>query len=241
MAVRSCSYSCATRERGSSGSRNSSMAPVHPASRHLVQQNAPELGPVEQAMVEPSLAVTAGAHDRDQPRAERRRREKARKYGGLVSPSPIVPKGVAARASEGASARGKPDAQRRPTRSLSISVLGPLWVSAGCRPVSVTTTRLRALLVAVALSADDEVSVGRLAGIIWDTTPPVHVRRATQVYVTRLRKLLGADAIVTPPAGFTVHVHPEAVDASLFERLVDAAAVGDPAAERAGLERALAL
>jgi DNA-binding SARP family transcriptional activator/Tfp pilus assembly protein PilF len=192
-------------------------------------------------MVEPSLAVTAGAHDRDQPRAERRRREKARKYGGLVSPSPIVPKGVAARASEGASARGKPDAQRRPTRSLSISVLGPLWVSAGGRPVSVTTSRLRALLVALALSADDEVSVGRLAGIIWDTTPPVHVRRATQVYVTRLRKLLGADAIVTSPAGYRLHVHPEQVDAILFERLVDAAAVGDPAAERAGLERALAL
>jgi NADPH:quinone reductase-like Zn-dependent oxidoreductase/DNA-binding SARP family transcriptional activator len=140
-----------------------------------------------------------------------------------------------------ASSREKPDGRRRPTASLSINVLGRLSVSADGQPVSVTTSRLRALLVALALSADEEVSVDRLADIVWDDTPPVHVRRATQVYVTRLRKLLGPQVIISSPAGYRLHVDPEQVDAILFERLLDAAALGDPAAERAGLERALAL
>ncbi|MFJ8580888.1 tetratricopeptide repeat protein [Micromonospora sp. NPDC093277] len=126
--------------------------------------------------------------------------------------------------------------------SLEVKVLGPLSVSADGRPVAVTAGRLRTLLVALALSADEEVSVDRLAGIVWGELPPAHVRRAAQTYLTRLRKVLGPDAIVTSAAGYRLHVDPQRVDAILFERLLEtAAAAGDPATERANLVQALAL
>jgi DNA-binding SARP family transcriptional activator len=126
--------------------------------------------------------------------------------------------------------------------SVAVKVLGPLSVSMDGRPVSVTAGRLRTLLVALALSAGEEVSVDRLAAIVWGEASPAHVRRAAQTYLTRLRKLLGPQAIVTSPAGYRLQVDPQRVDAVLFERLLDAAAAaGDPAAERAALGEALAL
>jgi DNA-binding SARP family transcriptional activator len=127
--------------------------------------------------------------------------------------------------------------------SLAVDVLGPLSVSVDGRPVSVTAGRLRTLLVALALSPDEAVSVDRLADIVWGEATPNHVRRTVHVYVTRLRRVLGPEAIVTSGAGYRLLVEPQRVDAILFERLLDAAAAaaGDPAAERAGLVQALAL
>jgi DNA-binding SARP family transcriptional activator/Tfp pilus assembly protein PilF len=126
--------------------------------------------------------------------------------------------------------------------SLAVNVLGPLAVTAGGRPVPVTAGRLRTLLVALALSAGEEVSVDRLAGMVWGEAAPAHVRRTVQIYVTRLRKLLGPEAVVTSPVGYGLQIDPQRVDAIRFERLLDAAAAaGDPATERAGLAQALAL
>ncbi|NUT18779.1 MAG: tetratricopeptide repeat protein [Hamadaea sp.] len=126
--------------------------------------------------------------------------------------------------------------------SLTIRVLGPLSVSVDGRPVEITAARLRTLLVALALSADEVVSVDRLAGIVWDERPPAHVRRTVQTYVTRLRQVLGPQAIVTSPVGYRLAVDPQRVDAVAFERFLDIPPnPDDPAAERASLVRALAL
>ncbi|MEV6491163.1 BTAD domain-containing putative transcriptional regulator [Actinoplanes sp. NPDC051633] len=96
--------------------------------------------------------------------------------------------------------------------------------------------------MALALSAGKDVSIERLASIVWGDEAPAHVRRATQTCLTRLRKLLGPGAIATSPAGYRLDVAPERVDAILFERLLEAAAgSSDPADERAALARALAL
>jgi DNA-binding SARP family transcriptional activator/tetratricopeptide (TPR) repeat protein len=133
------------------------------------------------------------------------------------------------------------DAHRSSGMRLAVKVLGPLSVSADGRPVSITAGRLRTLLVALAMSAGEEVSVDRLADIVWDTTAPNHARRAVLLYITRLRKLVGPDAIVTSPAGYRLNVDPAQVDVIRFERLLDAAAADDTAAERADLVQALAL
>ena len=110
--------------------------------------------------------------------------------------------------------------------SLAVKVLGPLSVSEDGRPVPITAGRLRTLLVALALSAGEEVSVDQLAGIVWDEAAPTHVRRTVHTYMTRLRKVLGPDAIVTSPASYRLQVDPQRVDAIRFERLLDAAAAG---------------
>ncbi|MEU5946734.1 BTAD domain-containing putative transcriptional regulator [Micromonospora sp. NPDC047465] len=125
---------------------------------------------------------------------------------------------------------------------LAVRVLGPLEASVDGRPVTLTSPRLRSLLVVLALSAGAPVSIDRLAAAIWDEDLPEHARRAAQVYVTRLRAALGADLIRTVPGGYLLVTAPEQVDAIRFGRLLDAAAaVPDTIVERTRLDEALAL
>ncbi|MER7470758.1 winged helix-turn-helix domain-containing protein [Micromonospora sp. NPDC000018] len=125
---------------------------------------------------------------------------------------------------------------------LAVRVLGPLETSVGGRPVTLTSPRLRSLLVLLALSAGAPVSTDRLAAASWNEDLPEHARRAAQVYVTRLRAALGADLIRTVPGGYLLVAAPEQVDAIRFGRLLDAAAaVPDTVVERARLDEALAL
>ncbi|GFJ95099.1 hypothetical protein Prum_087410 [Phytohabitans rumicis] len=123
-----------------------------------------------------------------------------------------------------------------------IGVLGSLTVSVRGRPVVPTASRLRTMLAVLALAAGEPVPIGRLAAAVWGDDPPQDVRRTTQVYVARLRRLLGAELIRTVPAGYALMVEPDNVDARLFVRLVDAAArATEPDTERALLVAALAL
>jgi DNA-binding SARP family transcriptional activator len=125
---------------------------------------------------------------------------------------------------------------------LKVGLLGPLEVSAGGRPLELTTGRLRTLLAVLAMSAGEAVSVDRLAAVMWGDELPADARRAVQTYVTRLRGLLGGGLIVTSPDGYLLRATPEQVDALRFLRLLDAAAAApDASAERELLAEALRL
>jgi DNA-binding SARP family transcriptional activator len=125
---------------------------------------------------------------------------------------------------------------------LVVRMLGPFDVSIGGRIVAVTSPSLRALLAALALSAGTPVSIERLSAAIWDEDPPVQTRRTVQVYITRLRGVLGPDLIRTVPTGYLLVAGPDQVDAIRFGRLLDAAsAVPDTTVERSLLGEALAL
>jgi DNA-binding SARP family transcriptional activator len=124
---------------------------------------------------------------------------------------------------------------------LSIGVLGPLEVFTGGRAVTVSAPRLRTLLAALALSPDRAVPVSRLATAVWDEDPPADARRAVQLYVTRLRRLLGPSAIETSQAGYRLRVDPSRVDALRMVSLLDAAAAGPASEERALLVSAAGL
>jgi DNA-binding SARP family transcriptional activator/tetratricopeptide (TPR) repeat protein len=125
---------------------------------------------------------------------------------------------------------------------LEIGLLGPLRVRInGCR-VELTAGRLRTLLTMLAMAAGENVSVGRLATAMWDGRQPADTRNAVQVYVARLRAALGAEMIVTSPAGYVLRAAPDQVDALRFVGLLDAAgSAADRSAEEALLVEALAL
>lgn len=125
---------------------------------------------------------------------------------------------------------------------LTVAVLGPFAVSVAARPVAVTSDRLRSVLAVLALSAGEAVSIDRLATAVWGESQPDNARRALQVYVTRLRAVLGHAAIRSRSGGYLLDVAPEQVDARRFVQLLDAAGrAPDRAAQRAGLAEALAL
>ncbi len=132
--------------------------------------------------------------------------------------------------------------QPAPDGQLSIGVLGPFEVTLAGRPVTLTAHRLRALLAALAVSAPEPVSVERLTAAIWEDDLPKTPRRTLQLYVTRLRGLLGAGSIVTRPVGYALEIEPGCVDALRFSWLLDSlAAAPDAAAERALLVEAIRL
>ncbi|GIJ56804.1 AfsR/SARP family transcriptional regulator [Virgisporangium aurantiacum] len=125
---------------------------------------------------------------------------------------------------------------------LTVGVLGPLEVSVCGQPVCIRASKLRTLVMVLAMTAGAPVSVDRLADAVWDEKLPVHLRRALQTLLTRLRGVLGRDAIVTDAAGYRLRVDPDHVDALRFGRLLGRAArASDPVSERGHLEAALAL
>ncbi|WP_226024501.1 AfsR/SARP family transcriptional regulator [Streptomyces hyderabadensis] len=105
--------------------------------------------------------------------------------------------------------------------------------------------RLRALLTVLALRAGRAVPAGLLVEEVWDGDPPADAPGALQALVGRLRRALGADAVVSADGGYRLAAVPDDVDLHRFERLAGegtrALADGDAAKAAAVLDDALAL
>ncbi|MFD8497567.1 BTAD domain-containing putative transcriptional regulator [Amycolatopsis sp. NPDC059657] len=126
--------------------------------------------------------------------------------------------------------------------TIDIRLLGPFTVSVGGRSLPLTSSRQRALLGTLALSAGRLVSIDALARAVWGEEPPERIRGSLQTYVMRLRKHLGDEAVVTEQDGYRLDIDPSVVDALRFLRLLDSAAEqGDTVKERELLGEALQL
>ena len=128
---------------------------------------------------------------------------------------------------------------------LAFLVLGPLEVVAGTAPVALGGTKARALLALLLLHANQTVSREHLIDELWGERPPSAVEAELRVYVSKLRKALGSEMLVTRPYGYALLVDPERLDAVRFERLAAEGArllaVGDAHAAGPVLREALAL
>lgn len=106
---------------------------------------------------------------------------------------------------------------------MRIAVLGPLamWAADGT-PLDVRGVRLRGLLARLALSAGRPVSVETLVDGLWGSEAPS--ANALQSLVSRLRAGLPATessiSVQSGPAGYTLTIGPDCVDALQFEDLV---------------------
>jgi predicted ATPase/DNA-binding SARP family transcriptional activator len=129
---------------------------------------------------------------------------------------------------------------------VRVGVLGPLEVrdEAG-NLVPVSGTRLRSLLIRLAIGDGHPVSVERLADDLWEDGGPADAANAIQALVSRLRGAAGRDAVEHGPGGYRLAVPPGQVDARAFEQQVTAAretlARGDRAGGAAQLRAALGL
>jgi DNA-binding SARP family transcriptional activator len=124
---------------------------------------------------------------------------------------------------------------------VEFRVLGPLEVRDGDQSMPLGGAKQRALLALLVLNANRVVSRERLIDAIWGDDPPETAVTTVQVYVSRLRKLLGAQTPVTRPPGYLLEVEPEQVDLLRFERLLAEARQADPEAASRLLRDALVL
>src|SRR5215469_3639247 len=105
---------------------------------------------------------------------------------------------------------------------VDFGLLGPLTVSDGARPVTVSAPRQRVLLATLLLSAGRVVSVDTLTEVLWDGEPPAGARGAMHSAIQRLRSALGragAGLIGTRPPGYVLQLGDSGFDVREFEVL----------------------
>jgi YVTN family beta-propeller protein len=124
---------------------------------------------------------------------------------------------------------------------VEFRVLGPFEVVDGDRALELGGSKQRGLLAMLVLHAGRGVSIDTLIDGLWGDRAPATVTKSLQVYVSRLRKLLGEDVIVTRAPGYALAVTPEDVDLGRFERLTEEARTQPPAEAAVTLRTALDL
>ena len=115
---------------------------------------------------------------------------------------------------------------------MEFRILGPLEVELNGRLLALGAAKHRVVLAVLLLSANRTVSRDRLVDAVWGDEPPNTASTALQVYVSGLRKTLGAERIETVPPGYRLVAEEGSVDLERFERLVRAGsaelAAGNP-------------
>jgi DNA-binding SARP family transcriptional activator len=111
---------------------------------------------------------------------------------------------------------------------MEIRILGPFEVVARGGAVDLPTGKARLLLAALAVHANQVVSVDRLFECLWRGEPPDTAANTLQTYVSHLRRSLEpgrtprepSRLLITREPGYLLAVEPDQIDAVRFERLV---------------------
>ena len=104
---------------------------------------------------------------------------------------------------------------------IEFRVLGPLEVVDESRVVQLGGLKQRGVLAVLLLERNRVVPRDRLVDALWGDDPPASAANSVQIYVSKLRKLLGNDStLATEPPGYVLRVAPGSLDVDEFERLV---------------------
>jgi DNA-binding SARP family transcriptional activator len=120
---------------------------------------------------------------------------------------------------------------------FEFRVLGPLEALRDGEVLDVRGAKRRALLALLVLHANEVVRRERLIDELWGEAPPSTATASLHNQISRLRRELGAETLVTRPSGYVLRVDPSAVDLHRFQTLV-AEAQPLPAKERSEKLRA---
>ncbi|MBA3413135.1 MAG: winged helix-turn-helix domain-containing protein [Actinobacteria bacterium] len=124
---------------------------------------------------------------------------------------------------------------------MDIRLLGPLEVWHEGRQLDLGGPKRRALLAVLALHSNEVVRTDRLVDELWGERAPRNAVGALHNHVSRLRKEIGVDTVVTRPWGYVLRADPDELDVARFERLVADADALPAGARAAALSEALSL
>ena len=110
---------------------------------------------------------------------------------------------------------------------MRYGVLGRLYIEHDGAEIVVPGSRPQAVLVALVLGRGRAVSPDTLVDALWEDDPPPGAAAALQSYVSRLRRVLGRDAVLLVPGGYRLVAGPDDVDVMRFERLAAEGAARD--------------
>ena len=104
---------------------------------------------------------------------------------------------------------------------MEFRVLGPLEVCSDGGELALGGRKPRALVAVLALHANEVVAGDRLIDDVWGEDLPEGAAAALRLNISRLRKALPRDVLITRPPGYLLRVGPGELDLHRFEQLVD--------------------
>jgi DNA-binding SARP family transcriptional activator len=104
---------------------------------------------------------------------------------------------------------------------MEFRILGPLEVCSDGSVVALGGRKPRAVFAVLALHANEVVAADRLIDKVWGEDVPDDAAAALRLNISRLRKVLPGDVLVTRPPGYVLRVGPGELDLHRFERLVE--------------------
>jgi predicted ATPase len=128
---------------------------------------------------------------------------------------------------------------------LEFRLLGEFTVLADGRPLDLGGRRQRSVLALLLLQRDRAIATTSLADKLWPDDQPLSAIKTVQIYVSRLRDVLGLEAgrLSSTASGYRLAVADDEFDVARFERGLrearEASAQGDQDRARATLETAL--
>jgi len=114
-------------------------------------------------------------------------------------------------------------------------------VSRGGALLELGGPKQRALLALLLLDAGRAVSTDRLIDALWGEQPPRTAPTSLQNFVSQLRKLLGADLVVTKPPGYLIRIEPSQLDVDRAQTFLDEAKEAPPGERATKFREALVL
>jgi DNA-binding SARP family transcriptional activator len=102
---------------------------------------------------------------------------------------------------------------------MEFKILGPLEVLEDGRQIDLGGAKQRALLAVLLLHANEVVSTDALIDALWEKDTPESGRKALQVYISGLRKVLGKDRLQTRAPGYLLQLEHGELDLERFRHL----------------------
>jgi DNA-binding SARP family transcriptional activator/predicted ATPase len=128
---------------------------------------------------------------------------------------------------------------------MQVRILGPFQLEDGGRQITVGGVRQRAVLADLVLNANEVIPSEQLLVELWGEDTPLSAANALQAAISRLRRILPADRLITTGRGYMLRLFPAEVDAAQFEQLIfegrDALAAGVAAEAVQLLDQAMTL
>ena len=98
---------------------------------------------------------------------------------------------------------------------VQVALLGPLEVRSEKGPVGLSVPKQRAVVEMLALRPSRPVTAELLIAGLWGESPPASAAKVLQTYVSRLRRAMPEQCLLTSGNAYSLKLEPGSVDASV--------------------------
>jgi DNA-binding SARP family transcriptional activator len=128
---------------------------------------------------------------------------------------------------------------------MQVRILGPFQLTEGGRRITIGGFRQRAVLASLVLHANEVVPSEQLLVNLWGEDSPPSAANALQAAISRVRRALPPERLVTKAPGYLLRIFADELDVTQFEQLVsegrEALSAGVAAQAARTLNQALSL